>query len=688
MNILLTAKKDSSQYIKKISSEDFEKTQKQLLTQAMSIAFSIFEKMDLRSFMLFQFFGFIDKKDPEVDIGITVEILSHNPHPSKVQIPPGPILICKSKENNSYAISETQVLFCSRNIAIRNAAFEYYLNLLETTISSKTIKILQENKNDLLSEDDQLWINAAIVIYDALYDDALVFLAGVNQCFNTKLDMKEILDLYVPKILHPQMSSLDFEQLKVDIPEQEHDKIKLIINDIINNSEAIIALCKNYYHNFGHLPLAPKFSLGEVVYKWVNRNKKTNVWYEVWKWANNAIGPLPQYHACTVFVLYPEFIPARKFPELWGKIKSVICDSDQKNEKSSLNAGWQLRKDLNRHFSFHIEANYPNNNGTYIANFALLFSEKLASIFGDNLDTLSFYRKEWISKALETSIRIWFTASPAETTSSLRYMNHILPAPWALSLMCLMGDNLEKLKPEKIPKKYKKEFNSSILSHLLTALPFNVKKLNKPTYAFELSLTNSINKWKQTLTTEDKKIYQTLRKTNNELRCVDTFIDEFRKISEKSSFDQMLIVSALKHKVFSGAPIEDAISKVLLDADWRNNTLLTIYPNTLAVIIEALSIMQVNSQNDWTLQLPHYIAELCEKTDDEELLNSLFFYVIHTCLSVESYSALDRLLKADDAGKYLKYLNEYRKRIKDTQKDIPTWVKGKLRSLMVAMNVY
>ena len=655
----------------------------------LTIAFSHIERIGIRTLIPLQQLNLSDMK-ATIGEDIDPKIIRNLNHKRRVPLLPGPLLIYCSDDQTKNSVVEVKYLFFSPLKKIRQAALECYENMIAPnllSVSPKIKDVLKVKRNDILSKKDSIWKLAAIAIYDALNNDVSISIAGANQIMHTELEIKNLLNTYVPKILYPKMQALDFTELVVNIPEKEHGSIQQLLKVIVSNSESISDLCQTYYDKLGHLPLAPKFSLGQVIKRWCNKNKKSEIWEEVWSWANSTLGPIPQYHACTVFVLFPEFIPNKKLSELWEKIKTIICDSNVKNKDAALHEAWQLRKDLNHHLTFYIEADLPGYDGSHIANYVLWLTERISSLFGNNPEQISFYRKEWIANALDTSSRIWFTASPSENDSALRYMNHVISSPWALSLMCLMGDSLEKLKPFKLNEELKNDFNESFPYHLLMAFPFNVKKPEKPTYAFQLSLTNTIRKWKKNETEKLKKSYNHILNSNKKLQKNETFVEEFKKISEKIYVDQLLLALTLKHKALTDPAIEDLVSQVISDEDWRNKNLLSIHSDTLGFIVEALSLLQIKSSKEWGFHLPHYIAALCDKTEDHKTLNSLFCYMVQTCLASDNYSAIYKLLTSKNAWKYVKYAREYRLHLENMQNDNPFWVKGKLRSLMAVMQI-
>jgi monomeric isocitrate dehydrogenase len=105
------------------------------------------------------------------------------------------------------------------------------------------------------------------------------------------------------------------------------------------------------------------------------------------------------------------------------------------------------------------------------------------------------------------------------------------------------------------------------------------------------------------------------------------------------------------------------------------------------LIIEAFSILQVDNRGKWFWLLPHYITELCEKTDDEEWRRHLFFYVLHTSLASDTASAVRRILCGPHKAKFVELVNEYRAQVEAMGSKYPPWVAGKMRGLIANLRL-
>lgn len=677
---------------KNMKHKNKKKAMAALRRRALAIALGHhISKIDARTFTSLQRISLFKNKDMDIGKEIDHNIIIQKTHPDKISLPPGPILVCKTNDKSGNVIVETQILLLSSRKEIRKAAVEYYDRLFEDNelqITPKTATVMLKNREGILSDNDSKWRTSAISIFDAINEDIYVLLAGVNQILKSPVDISQLLNKYAPRIMHPKMSSLDTITLKIRDPENEHDKIKAIINEAVANSKSISEASQKYYFHLGYLPLAREYSLAEVVSKWMESHPETNVWDEIWTWAENAFGPVPQYHACVVFSIYPDLVPEGKHIDLWNKILFVICVPEKADVNANTYEPWLIRKHLINHYTFHIESNLPNADGANIACFVWWFTEKLTSLFGKDPKVVSQYRKEWIDPSLDISSHMWLDASPAQKDSLTRYMSHIISSPWALSLLCMMGRYFDRLKPEELSVPMKKQFNDSLVTNLFMAMPFSMNNQANLTYAFQHSLRNTIIKWKKHQSEEVKKSFQQVLKTNIMMLGHNTFIEQFKKIHEKEYPDQIVLSSVLKSKVFSTPVIIEDIAKVISVSEWRELAFSKLHLNSIGIIVETLGVMQVKSTNPWVYEIPHYLADYCDKTPDEERRRDFFLFAMHACIASDSFSAVNKLLTGKNACNYTKYVEEYRKRIEGMKKYYPPWVVGRLRPLMTAMNIY
>lgn len=126
---------------------------------------------------------------------------------------------------------------------------------------------------------------------------------------------------------------------------------------------------------------------------------------------------------------------------------------------------------------------------------------------------------------------------------------------------------------------------------------------------------------------------------------------------------------------------------LLSDEEWRQRVLGAVDDRVLGLLIEPLSLLEVENQDKWFSLLPYYLAELCEKTENEERRRSLFLYVVHTSLASDTVSLICRLLRGSQRAKFVKLAQEFRDHVDGMWAFYPPWVQGRLRGLLASLHV-
>lgn len=159
------------------------------------------------------------------------------------------------------------------------------------------------------------------------------------------------------------------------------------------------------------------------------------------------------------------------------------------------------------------------------------------------------------------------------------------------------------------------------------------------------------------------------------------------RLGDKSLADQIAIAFILRMKAYTDKALESSIGKILSDIDRRKQVFGSAEEGVLGILMEALTILQVQTQEKWSLLLSHYIAEVCEQTEDEDRCRQLFLFLLYSSLASDTVSAIRRLLKGDRKARFDKYSKEFRKYVESMWPCYPHWVQGRLRGLMECLLV-
>jgi len=639
----------------------------------------------LRTVRVLQDLDLFEGDAPPVGEDVDISVLKDPSHSRRVKLSDVPLLLYTTVGEEPEGIAvELSMLLLSDSLAVRKAAVE---NLEILRVTPRTSEILEANRAPLLSSEASDWIPAAVAMFDSFNDDVLIALQGVRQCIECSSSLQESLNSYVSQVLRPTISSFESMSMAIRNPEAEHDEMANVIEGIDAEATTLAGACQAYYEKLGFLPLAPRFGLSQVVQSWMLVHTDEDAWTQVWDWAKDASGPIPQYHACCVFVLHPELVPEGKLPALWSEVLNVIAESDGKEAEEDKNESWALRCDLVRHYTCYLEACVPDNDSATIACFAWWFSEQLAEILPDNLEAVSFYREHWIRRALDSSSHIWLAASPHTRGSFLRYVTFAVHSPWALSLLSVMGPKLEELAPGEQQNEVRERFQESVVHHLLSSMPFSVEKPSDPTYALELPLSELVLKWAKHLPEEERESLKQLVAACETLQTTEGLCEALRQIGDSPLVNQVVVARALKMRALRDPTACEGVWDVVSDGQWRLDVLGSVENRVLGLLVEGFSTLLVANQGKWFSWLPHYLAELCERTDDEERRRHLFLYVLHTSLASDTVSAVRRLLRGENKDRFVSLVNEYREQVEAMRSECPPWGCHRLLPFEIASGV-
>jgi len=675
----------------KPSPDKIRKTMRAMQIRMWNTALQHISQIGLRTLRVLQDLDLYEGKAPPFGEKLDISVLKNRDHPRREKLSVGPLLVYITEGDEPGAVVvKLPMLLLSDSLELRRAA----LGILEEMtqggtlrVTPKTGEMLTTMRAPLLSSKVSEWRPAAVAMFDRLNDDVLIALQGVRQCIECKSSLQECLNSYVPRVLKPAISSLQSIKLTIRNPEAEHDELAKAIEGIGTQAKTLADACHNYYEKLGFLPLAPQFGLSQIVRRWISTHPDADAWTQIWDWANAAFGPVPRYHACCVFVLDPELVPQGRLPDLWKEILDVIGKSDGKETGEDEHEAWVLRRDLVRHYMCHMEAHLPDTDSANVACFAWWFSEQVAEVLPDEVEAVRFYREHWIGRALDLSSYIWLAASSHTRESFLRYMTFGVPSPWALSLLSVMGPKLEELAPGEQPNEVQERFQDALVHHLLSSISFSVQEPTDPTFALQLPLSAVVLNWAKYRPEEQQESLGQLLFMSETLGTAKGLCKALRQIGDSPLADQVAVARALRARALREPTASEDFWDVLSDRQWRLDALVSIENRVLGLLVEAFSTLMVANGGKWFSWLPHYIAELCERTDDVERRRHLFLYVLHTSLASETVSAVQRLLRGKNKDRFVSLVNEYRKQVEVMRSECPPWVAGKLRGLMANLRI-
>lgn len=612
-----------------------------------------------------------------------IEIIENPKHEERWPDSCGPFILFH-EEDKKRGVIELSKVFINPEIRIRSAALseldhqdlQYDKHGLFMSPQSK--QHINELRATVLLNDLQESLSASIEINDILEDDFFFQLAGLRQSLQFRL-INELPNL-LKRLLAPTQRTIQFlEDLPIWSPQRQQAEIELHRNRIVENIDTFSkALCE-YYRLFGHLPLAGSFSAAGVIGSWVSNHKlPENPWEQIWDWANKNGSPLACYHACQLLCHNPSWVPEEYRQELLSVIAGIVFGANEHEE-------WKSRCDLGRHYCRYLESLESGADSSRIA----AFSWWLAETFASTIDKFDKETREVCFSILEDEFEksgeIRTIVRLPVSTSPLRCMTHCSQSIWSTSILCELFNS-------EILNFYDQQTNTIVVLKKIfcniSHVPLNSRPDQYAEFAFEFSssLFEEIYS-KELLDSNDKSmesIYSTLIEARSD-RGLNLLLTELPTAKEAIAF---VTVNELRLQSLNGDSPSEILFELFSDEEWRTGVLVDQGEAIIALLCSAaIEVAMHDSEHEWIIFLPHFLASVCEKTHSIDNRRHLFGYTVVSSLASNSVSAIERLLKGNNRRAYEEYVTEWRQRIENLSPIAPVWIRAKLRAIKSVLYV-
>jgi hypothetical protein len=631
--------------------------------------------------------------DPEEPLGddLDPDVISDESHPLHEKHSFGPLVFFRTDgEKPERHVRELPTLLLADNQKLRAAALQILERFLydpELHSTPKTQTLIREQKERILSFDPLEWMPAAVAAYDALNDDFLISLAGMKQCMECEPVLADSLKDFNRKVLFPKVSSLDTIGPTAAEGERDSSILDKMLQKVVSEmADDLPSLCDNYLKFMGFLPLAPRYSLRSVLRKFEDNGNTSTLWDTLWEWADQHSSPLATFHACSVFVLEPNLIPDGKLEETWDRILDLIAPVEN-GEDETQSSALEVRSSLARHYLFHLESYFPENDGASVSALAWWLAERVADLFPSDPKSSGYYLENWIKPVLSQSMLIWTTAGAYVEPSYLRFLTLNGSSMWSTALFAHMGEHMDQLLEMELPEDTKMRFHNALVTNLLTSFPLQLNAAENPVFAQECSISQVVSKLAEVCDKEISEGLIQVLETSKSLGSVEAACGALKELDTKSLVDQAAICLFLRGMIMMNPSVGEKVWDVVADADWRKEILATREANTFSMLMEILNRLMIQCKGDWSSELPHFVAEMTEQSNDDEKRSNLFYLVLHLCMASETTSAVRRLLRGNQKEQYLEQVRKYREVVVKEQNKYPAWVQAKIRGLLAELYV-
>jgi hypothetical protein len=607
----------------------------------------------------------------------TVAILQEKDHPKRVSLPFGPIVAVH--DGDRLAIIEAAEFLLNPNRDLREAAFQYFRSDKiddRGRISPYVRSLLDELESEVLTTDERTWVEAGLRLHDAIEDDFLLNLAGAEQSAQIQYD--DAFRLYMARVFRPGLAS--FEKLRPPVwdPSKQTTEIEESIKRWVAQSKTLHDVLDGYLGRCGYLPLADEFGAARLVRDWQALHNDTAIWDAIWSWTAKAKTPLATYHACCVFVEYPEWIPSGQSDLVVQKIGTVF-DAALPGVGEPL---WRLRCSLALHFQYHIEALAPGLDGTTVAASAWWVAEMVAGLVGSDEDRAKKWQEQIMDRELALSRRRRMITHSRMNPSSLRNATLYSPSIWSDALLATAVRKWRELKAAGFDQSFRHELLDQI-SHAMIFGRMEVRHRNDAFFAFEKEIGPD---WLEVPPDP----------SDDEMEAgVQQFTAAYEEASDENSFEHVLTDFAdgpettamfcgylLRARQFSFGLGGLACQNALSSPEWRKRVFHDRADNALDSFLSFLIEWQLQQDEEWNVRVAQILANECEQAQSDSRRKFLFSVTLVSSLAVDVASPAIRLLTGSRRAEFVKEMQDWREMLESVSRQSESWVAGRIRGFL------
>lgn len=573
-------------------------------------------------------------------------------------------------------------LVFSPSSQIRKSVLSFLDHSNNCPLSPLTLKTIDQNRTNATSDDFMQWFPAACEIYECLDTDFKLKIGALRQCLQASF-MDDV-DQYWNNIVRPDtrhLSSIHGEGLPIN-------ECLNILNLLINE-DSIEHTLDAYDAQFGHLPLIEDLSLGSLLRRWCDTTKETQVWADVWKWANQHRITFRRYHACRAFAENPELIPNDKKTEFWSQFGQILDVAREHEEENVLTKLWLIHGFLTQHFLRQCELNTPLLTNDQLLCQSFWAASEVTNVIADYCET-----EEMIAELLKdikqlavTSELMWEVARPCRESSRTRHVVLHHPAPWTYAL-ALSLKKVESLGTVELSGTHQLQL-AVVLS--VGCLRFDsVENPHKPRiWIYDEPVKEISRRVLKQLT--DNQARNTLQSVIDALKNTKTKQDVTESLNEILELDtnnQQILTSLLHNITYSESLPSQRVIQLLQSPKWYRRVLSQMETKAFREFSDFLGEHQARKRGILDTIIPYaYIDTALEEEMTEVRRRELVAFGIMAAAAGENPILLRRILK----GNYSQFIkNEYsywHSQLQKVLQSAPPFVVARLRDLLSSLHL-
>lgn len=616
---------------------------------------------------------------------------------AKLGCPEGPLAFVKGAEDGAPRVMvPVPVLIFDENPVVRSAAVSF-LNSLSAgppvVVSAHGQATIRACSHALVASERDVWFPAACRLSQVLEQDYLLHLAGFRQKLWAGSWDSE--GHYWPKVVRPGRSLAISVQATECDPTATPEEASAAIGRIAQDSGTLGEALDLYLEGFGHLPLAPPFSAGSLVGRWLEqRGQIQGFWDEIWAWAGRRFDPVRRYHVCRIFLEHPSLVPDDKKCRFWDEFAGMLKASQIVATEEPCGRSWKLRADIARLYLLQLESHVPGHDVDQLARLAWWAACRLGNAIENpgrgriaTDDFLDQVHEKLIEPTYGKERILSLGGVSGSGLSPLSYATMYGGCPWALSLLSALGPSSSVLDPGVATDDAREAIFHSLVTHLVLGFPLASEEGNPWPFAFGATLGQAAMFWHGVETDEEKRnAIASLLKEHVRIASREHILETLRNLPACEEGERRMLQNGLAGLARCGDLPANEILRVASDPAWFRRAMTELPDQGVWLLVDTLVTIECRFGGDWGATLPHLIAGVVElegvSRDRKEFLVQ---GVILACVGGGTASALRRLSLGTRPSRHANILRCFRARLESYMPFGSPWVTARLRDILSSL---
>jgi hypothetical protein len=233
------------------------------------------------------------------------------------------------------------------------------------------------------------------------------------------------------------------------------------------------------------------------------------------------------------------------------------------------------------------------------------------------------------------------------------------------------------------------DIDKAVTLAAIQTFPMEPSPHDEFTYAFDRGLLGTAEAWSGTqANNEEPSPLEFLIRAIPMVEITDWLHKALENLSSTDIGNQVLIASLIRMKTYMGVIPADTIWEFISDPKWARKALLSLDLSALEIFCQAMTEIQVQYNDKWAIQMPHFYAYGCEQIEAKgERRKALFAYTIIGSINGGTTSAIRRLLHGRFKGRFRGDRADIRKYLESFRSILPAWASAKLRAIMANLHI-